>query len=1251
MKTFLQRFLIIFLLFNFSTLHSQVANYTFSETTGTYTSIVGGTQLVTTTGGATTFDTDGNNISLPVGSRFTFNGVTITSLNMTADGALWLNPASTTTGNGTTGPISSAGVAVGVISAMGMDLRSTALASQVYERRWQDVGTEVVFQWQNAARYLQSSTERFSFQVRINKSTGVIQVVYGNMTTIANSTTYQPMVGLRGSVNTDYNNRRLTTTIPDATPNWGAPNGTIAGTSNAHTVRFTSAGTCFPTSGLTFVWTPPSCLAPTSLTITYTSPTSANLSWTAPTSAPSNGYQWEIRTSGLGGSGATGLVASGSVGAGVTTASTSSLAGNTTYILYVRSNCGGTFSAWSASASSTSPIVAPTNDNCSSATLLPCATSGLAGTTIGSVSETAPLGYSSPFGVWYSFVGDGNQTTITSVAGTGFDHEMTIMSGTTCGATYTAITSQDVGFSGGTETYTFTTTNGTQYYIYIAYYSTTGTASNTGTFTITRTCTTPCNTTASTIAVNLSNTVTNDVVTYTVTGGNGTITGYQFSYNNFTTIDGTITTTSNPWNLRLNTSNPIIYVRAITQNGTCNSTTSNIVSTTIRCATPSVYSTQYGDYITNVTFNTINNTTTSDVGGDGYQNFLSISTDVCRGLPYSISVSGTNAGAFLGFRVWIDYNNDNDFDDVGESVFSSSPISTATGTITIPNTATLGNVKMRVMGIYNTTPSTTPCSTISYDYGEVEEYTLNIGTFTLATPLVNTDMVFVGRTSTAFNTTTNWLQFNGTNYNLATSAPNSAINIIIPATQVCMTRPLTIAANSIAEVRSATIETSGELRINGTLSVFKDFYNYGLVTNTNTTSQRILEFVGSQTQDVLVMQGNTTLYNLRVNKPSGELRLDNNISITNNLDLPSGFLNLNQKTIDLGTTGFLSNEGTNHSTYCDCSQSYVQSTSTIGSNVTTNPGNIGLEITTNGNQMGTTIIRRRHQRAGSTSINLLHTTKPSVYRIFEVLPQFNGTDYPPNGLNVTLNFNYLEHEIGPEINTEELTFTLWRSGNQGTLWEEKGGTIDATNNIVTLTNFPQFSWVSVGPTKATLPLDLISFNGENKGEYNKLNWVTENEINVSHFILEKSSNGVDFETYTTTPSYGIPSVRNLYTIDDVNPYPNATYYMLTSVDIDGTTSKSNVIALYSENKIQSGTIYPNPVLENVNYKFESEKEDKIEVKLIDIVGKVVLKKQYDISVGLNTITIDLKEFQSGNYTILITHQSYGVTNSTKIIKM
>jgi uncharacterized protein YjdB len=128
------------------------------------------------------------------------------------------------------------------------------------------------------------------------------------------------------------------------------------------------------------------------------------------------------------------------------------------------------------------------NDQCSTATTLSCGANNLSGTTVGTAANSAAvIVNSSLYGVWYTFVGDGQQTAITSVAGTGFDHAMVIYSGS-CGS-LTYIDRKDGSTSGGTETYTLaTTTSGTRYYVYIAYYDPAGNATQTGTFTISRTC-------------------------------------------------------------------------------------------------------------------------------------------------------------------------------------------------------------------------------------------------------------------------------------------------------------------------------------------------------------------------------------------------------------------------------------------------------------------------------------------------------------------------------------------------------------------------------------------------------------------------------------------------------------------------------------------------------------------------------------------------------------------------------------------
>lgn len=92
--------------------------------------------------------------------------------------------------------------------------------------------------------------------------------------------------------------------------------------------------------------TPP-CLPPTNLNAAAISPTQHQISWSASPSAPSIGYQWEVRTSGAAGSGATGLAASGSTTSAVLSATATGLTANTSYRYYVRAYCeAGLFSSW-----------------------------------------------------------------------------------------------------------------------------------------------------------------------------------------------------------------------------------------------------------------------------------------------------------------------------------------------------------------------------------------------------------------------------------------------------------------------------------------------------------------------------------------------------------------------------------------------------------------------------------------------------------------------------------------------------------------------------------------------------------------------------------------------------------------------------------------------------------------------------------------------------------------------------------------
>ena len=160
----------------------------------------------------------------------------------------------------------------------------------------------------------------------------------------------------------------------------------------------------------------------------------------------------------------------------------------TNYYVYISNYLSGstTTGTFTISRTCSPPPVGPPNSTCATASTLPCATSNLAGTTVGTSSIINGTACSmGDYGVWYTFVGDGNNTTISSTAA--FDHEMSVSSGS-CGS-FTSISCNDSALSGGTETSTFTTVIGTNYYVYISNYLSGSTT--TGTFTISRTCSPP----------------------------------------------------------------------------------------------------------------------------------------------------------------------------------------------------------------------------------------------------------------------------------------------------------------------------------------------------------------------------------------------------------------------------------------------------------------------------------------------------------------------------------------------------------------------------------------------------------------------------------------------------------------------------------------------------------------------------------------------------------------------------------------
>ncbi len=251
---------------------AQGLGLTFSQTAGTYTTITGGTVLV-----SGVFDDTNFPVTLP--TAFTFKGISYNQITVNTNG--WISLGSTAPSNTINTPVSSTASVPGFIAPFGMNLENADAGTP--EIRWEQSGNEIIFQWKDVKRTTAAiNSEIFSLQLRLNTTNGAMQFVYGSFQNITISTS-SPQVGIRAATSSYPDNiyNRVVNTFFSNT--WAT---SVEGTSANGICRITSTiPAFFPIDGQTYTWTPIDC-ASFSCTANLSpingstiNSTTANLSW------------------------------------------------------------------------------------------------------------------------------------------------------------------------------------------------------------------------------------------------------------------------------------------------------------------------------------------------------------------------------------------------------------------------------------------------------------------------------------------------------------------------------------------------------------------------------------------------------------------------------------------------------------------------------------------------------------------------------------------------------------------------------------------------------------------------------------------------------------------------------------------------------------------------------------------------------------------------------------------------------------
>ena len=272
----------------------------------------------------------------------------------------------------------------------------------------------------------------------------------------------------------------------------------------------------------------------------------------------------------------------------------------------------------------------------------------------------------------------------------------------------------------------------------------------------------------------------------------------------------------------------------------------------------------------------------------------------------------------------------------------------------------------------------------------------------------------------------------------------------------------------------------------------------------------------------------------------------------------------------------------------------------------------------------------------------------------------------------TITLYYAEEEVagweaytGNSRNNIQLAKVSGATVSQVSPGDLSGGTGNVSDAIVTsfgsdvaisatfTTGFSSFAAGMPGDPPVVLPVNLYSFEGKMVEEDAVLDWVSATEENVSHYEVEYSRDGENFEYLTSVEAAGESEQMIAYDYTHKNRAYGFHYYRLKMVDLDATYEYSKRISVFqSETQFGGISLYPNPAPQGVaaSLKLSADRDELVQVEVFTLQGVKVGTVQYEVAKGANKISLPTNMLKSGMYLIQLTNSSQQKIQQKLLIK-
>lgn len=187
-----------------------------------------------------------------------------------------------------------------------------------------------------------------------------------------------------------------------------------------------------------------------------------------------------------------------------------------------------------------------------------------------------------------------------------------------------------------------------------------------------------------------------------------------------------------------------------------------------------------------------------------------------------------------------------------------------------------------------------------------------------------------------------------------------------------------------------------------------------------------------------------------------------------------------------------------------------------------------------------------------------------------------------------------------------------------------------------------------------LPVEMLYFRNSCESGRSILEWATGSEVNSSHYIVERSPDGVDWQEIGRVNSVHHSTTETQYIyVDERANEMREGYYRLLQVDLDGRLTESEVVPM--EQCVSNGpwlSIAPNPTEDGVRVMIDVTGGfgPSAALELRDPTGRMLLAHRTGLAEGRNTVDMDLGPVSQGTYLLVLTQADGTVVQRASVVK-